>query len=428
MRNKNRAMAVSITEGRTVRDLFYNGLLDYLRDAGFTVTIFTEAVSVPGFIQEWQRPGVQFAPLFPCDTTQSRSRAFWIRRRLIRLRNRTLLRAWLMWEERRLYPPRSAYVGWLRRTRPALLLVTHAHLLREAELISAAHALGIPTLGVVRSWDNVHKGIRSRPQRLAVWNEINRQEVIELEGYRPHEAAIIGSPQFDPYFAPDTRWSRATLAAHFNLDPGRPIILFGTLGYFLPGYDETCWMDALLKLIDDGAIHGSPQIICRLHPWSRLEHFQRYACHPDVVLSYVERYWPALTWYLTRDDVVLMANMLAHADVVITPGSTVTLEAAIFNRPTLVPIFHPYQPERAKNYFETWVMGKHFGRIEKLDLVPIIRSQSDFALAINRCLAQPDWYEEQRARLVRDYVHFTDGRSTERLAELAVRIASGAAP
>ena len=126
---------------------------------------------------------------------------------------------------------------------------------------------------------------------------------------------------------------------------------------------------------------------------------------------------------MTRDDVVQVANMLRHADVVITPASTITLEAAIFDRPTIVPIFHPYQPERASVYFNSVVLGKHFGRIEQLDLVPIIRRDEDFAPAINRCLQDPDWYKTQRAQLVHDYVHFTDGRSVERLAKLIQQLA-----
>lgn len=420
----NRSIAVSITEGRTVRDLFSNGLCDRLSDAGFGVTVFTEATGVPAFVREWARPGVEFVPFLPCESTSWRSRAFWMRRRVARLGSQRLLGAWLAWEAGRFYTPRPAYVEQLREARSTLLLATHAHLVAETELINAAHALDIPTLGVVRSWDNVYKGIRSRPRQLAVWNEINRREVIELEGYRAEDVQIVGASQFDPYFHADTLWPREKLTQHFGLDPTRPIILFASLGYFFPGFDETCWMDALLRLIDAGVLPGRPQVLCRLHPWSRLEHFQRYAHHPEVRLSYIDRYWPALTWYMTRDDVVLVANMLRHADVVITPGSTIILEAAIFDRPTLFPVFHPYQPERAQDYFRTWVFTKHFERIERLGLVPIIRRAEDFAPAIRRCLAEPEWYREQRARLVADYVPFTDGRATERLAELAVHLAT----
>lgn len=414
-------VAISITEGRSVRDLFCNGLLDYFLDAGSAVTIFTEATSVPRFIEEWQRPGVDFAPLLPCDATSGRSRAFWLRRRIASTGSRNLLRSWLAFEERYYYPLRREYLEHFRRNRPALLLATHSHLHREGELIRAARWLGIPTLGIVRSWDNVYKGIRSRPDRLAVWNEINRQEVIKLEGYQPGEVEITGPTQFDPYFVSGREWSREQLAAHFDLDPARPIILYATHGFY-SGLDETGWFDDLLKLLDSNLLQRRPQIICRLHPWSRLEHFWRYATHPDVKLSFVDRYWPALSWYMTRSDMELVGNMLRHADAVITPGSTITLEAAIFDRPTLCPIYPTHQPDLARDFFGR-ALGMHFKRIRALNLVPIIDHPEDFAAAINRCLSDPGWYRNERAQMVRDYVQFTDGRSTQRLFELALRVA-----
>lgn len=417
-------IAISITEGRTVRDLFYNGLLDYFVKDDFLVTVFTDAVAVPEFTNLWQNSNIEFRQLFHYELSNWEKRAIGLGHLLVRWQLPGLLNTWLKWNEKLLKHPRDEYLEFFRERRPGILLTTHAHLPKEAELLTAAHKLNIPTLGVVRSWDNVYKGLQSRPQCLAVWNEINRQEVIDLEGYSANTVEIIGSPQFDPYFDTQEIWSRGKLAQIFDLDPNRPIIVFASLGYFFPGFDETCWMDVLLQLLDEGKLPGNPQVICRLHPWSRLEHFQKYAVRPDVRLSYVNRYWPALTWYMNRDDVVLVGNMLRHADVVITPGSTITLEAAIFDRPTIVPIFHPYQPERARKYFNTWVLGKHFGRIERLDLVPIIREKADFVLAIRKALSEPTWYRAQREKLVRDYVHFTDGNSTQRLADYALRIAN----
>ena len=422
MTTAKKHIAISITEGRTIRDLFYNGLLDYLREAGFDLTVFTEAVDVPAFTQEW--PDVEFVYLKPYELNRGQKRAFSVRRSLIRRRAlRPLLKRWLRFEEQRFHPPHPRYAEVLRERGTSLLLATHAHLAREMQVISTAHSLGIPTLGIVRSWDNVYKGIRARPQHLAVWNEVNRQEVLDFEGYAPDHVHIVGSPQFDPYFAEDAIWPREKFFEHFELDPMRPVILFATKGYFIAGNDETVWMDALVEALNAGQIDGQPQVICRLHPWSRYEHFEKYAAHPDVRLSYVNRYWPALTWYMTRDDVVEMANMMHHSALTITPGSTVTLEAAIFDRTTIVPIFHTYQPERMADYFATWVLGKHYGRLAKNDLVPIVRMVEDYAPAINRALAEPAWYRDQRAQLVRDYVHYTDGQSTKRLAELAVKLA-----
>lgn len=418
-------LALSITDGRTVRDLFYNGLLDHLADVGFeNIIVFTEATRVSEFVDTWRRPNVEFKFLYPCGQSQWRQRAFWMRRRIAKLGSNALLNLFLRWENNKLYSSRQEYEDIFRDNSIALLLTTHAHLYRESELLSTADHFGIPTLGLVRSWDNVHKGIRSRPQKLAVWNDINKQEVVEVEGYASENVNIIGSPQFDTYFNSGNITSRKDFAALFDLDPDRPILMFATLGDFFPELDETAWMDVLVELLDNRGIEGNPQIICRLHPKSNWVNFQRFAIHPDVKISYVKSYWPSLQWYMTQEEMIEMANMLYHSDVVITPGSTVALEAAIFDRPTIVPVFHPYQPERALDYFSTWVLGKHFRRIQEKDLVPIIRNQADFAIAINRGLSEPEWYRKERQTLVQEYAHFTDGLATRRLAQLAFGIAS----
>ena len=415
------SFAISITEGRTVRDLFYNGFLEGFRDSGIPVTVFTQAYRVDEFTNEWSGGGISFAPLQLTEHTAWRSRAYRVRRRLAQLGVRPLLNSWLSFESRALYSVRQDHCQTFRQSNVRLLLTTHAHFSGEGELIRSAHACGIPTVGMVRSWDNVHKGIKTRPRQVVVWNEINRQEVIQLEGYAPRNVHVLGSPQFDAYFQQDRLWSRSKLAAHFGLDSNRPIILFATLGNFNPSFDETCWMSVLLRAIEDGQIEGQPQVICRLHPWSRLEQFQKFESHSDVRLSYVGRYWPALNWYMTREDVDVMANVLAHADVVITPGSTMALEAAIFDRPTIIPIFHPYQSDEARAYFQGRLLQRHFKRIKELDLIPFAENEGEFLAFINRGLRYADWYRQQRQQIVRDYVGFTDGCSTKRLAEFCLR-------
>src|SRR5207244_9305221 len=65
----DRRVAMSVTEGRTVRDLFANGVLELLGEAGVEVTVFTEAVMVPQFVAEWSRPNVRFEPFYPAEST-----------------------------------------------------------------------------------------------------------------------------------------------------------------------------------------------------------------------------------------------------------------------------------------------------------------------------------------------------------------------
>ncbi|MDA1015749.1 MAG: hypothetical protein O3A00_15005, partial [Planctomycetota bacterium] len=190
-----------------------------------------------------------------------------------------LLKLYRAWENRKFYAPRSEYIEEFQRQRPDVYLSTHSQLTAEAELLNAARKLGIPTIGMIRSWDNVLKGVRCHPDRMAVWNEINQRELMSRERYKQHDTSVIGAPQFDCHFQEDCIWTREQFCRHFNLDPDRPYILYGTNGYYEPGFDETVWVESLLQMINDGTIVNRPQVICRLHPWSRLEHFQQFASH-----------------------------------------------------------------------------------------------------------------------------------------------------
>lgn len=409
----NKKFVLSITEGRVIRDLFENGFLEMLEARNLELACFTPAARVPEFVERWSRRGVTFHPLKPYEMGAWFSRSLKIRNMLIR--NAPFLLP--VWDKtaRKMSRPDAELVPKIRGSR--LAVVTHPMFHVEYPLLRAALALGIPTLGVLRSWDNLHKGLRLIPDTLAVWNEVNRAEAVRLMGYRPEKVTVIGGAQFDPYFARDASWTREKFASHFQLDAARPVIVLATLGAFLHLYDETYLVDWLLREMDNGTIPGGPQVVIRLHPASKLEHFQKYLSRPDVRLSFIEGYIPSLGWTMTRSDVIAVANLLRHADLVISPGSTITIETAIFDTPTVVPLFHTYQPELGKRQYD-FHLGNHFKRLRELDLVPFADTPEELLSAVRRALADRSWYRTQRAQLVRDYIHFTDGRSTERLVGL----------
>lgn len=414
-------IAIAITEGRVIRDLFYNGLPEMLFDRGYSIDFLTPAERVQSFVNEWQRPGINFFPLKPYFLDKKAYRALEIRKEILN-RIPSLLPAWLNIENQWLIKPDLEIVDIFKEKRPNLTVITNPLHHYEMPVFSAANTLGIPTLGVVRSWDNLYKGLRIRPDTLAVWNPINRQEAIELMKYSPGRVEIIGATQFDPYFDPKGILNREDFAAKMKLDPNRPIITLATLGPFQHQYDETYLMDWLINAIQTGVIPKNSQLVCRLHPASRLEQFLKYLDYDFVRLSWIEGYVPSLAWTMTKEDVYFVGNLLRHSDVVVSPGSTITIETAIFDTPTIVPIFHTYQPELGKKQFDQH-LATHFRRLRDLDLVPIVEKPEDLAPAINQALQDRSWYREQRKQLVHDYVYFTDGKSTERLASLITKLA-----
>lgn len=408
-------IAISITEGRVIRDLFYNDFLKIVEKAGYGLLVISSAVSVPDFVNKWSSQNVKFLRFISNNTSTREDKLQRLRKEMRRL-GEEAFRLWIDWESRNL-SELNGLPEQLKKHNCRLVVITHPMSRSEIPVYLAAKRLKLPVLGILRSWDNLHKGLYIYPDILSVWNEVNRREAIDLMKFPSDRVKVIGGTQFDPYFDADSVCNREEFASTMGLDPFRPIITLATLGAFLHLYDETYLVDFLLDAIKQGKISGNPQLVIRLHPASKLEYFLKYTENPDVRLSYVKEYIPSLGWTMNRDDVTFIGNLLRHSNVVVSPGSTITIETAIFDTPTVVPIFHTYQPELGQEQYN-FHLTKHFKRLADLDLVPIVRDPEALIGAINRYLLEPQWYQLQRAQLVKDYIGFIDGKSTERLMSL----------
>ncbi len=306
-----------------------------------------------------------------------------------------------------------------------VVLATHIHLLFETPLMNAAHRRGIPTVGIVNSWDNVYKGIHAHPDRAVVWSDVNKREMIDFEGYPAERVTPIGAPAFDSYFRPENRWSREDLCRHFGLDPARPLIVYATIGQYVKFFEETYLVEALLRGIRENRFARRPQIVCRLHPWTKTELYEPYRDHPDIRFSRYENYVPTLNWCPTREETVLAGNLLAHSDICMTPGSTMALEAALFDTPVLVPFFNEYQPEVWDKYFTQRSLARHFGRLVREQMLPVVYTYEEMIDWINRYLADASLYRQERERIVAEYVQFIDGKAVDRLVEVVMQAAGG---
>ena len=59
-------------------------------------------------------------------------------------------------------------------------------------------------MAVDPSWDNFTNKLMPvrRVDRLIVWNDLMKQQAVELHGYAPDEVRVAGTPQWDLYFRP----------------------------------------------------------------------------------------------------------------------------------------------------------------------------------------------------------------------------------
>ena len=86
--------------------------------------------------------------------------------------------------------PDRYYVELFHQYPPGLVVVATAGLIfSEVPLLKRARECGVPTMAVDLSWDNLTVKMHPvrRVNRLAVWNENMKQELVELHGFQGGE-------------------------------------------------------------------------------------------------------------------------------------------------------------------------------------------------------------------------------------------------
>lgn len=406
-----KTIGISFTEGRVIRDFFENGLVEKLHNQDINIVFFTPAERVPHFKKEWEQKGVKIYPLFPYTPTGTELKKEQIRNKLLRSAKR-LLPYWMK-KYHVGFTTNQTYKEWLQTEKIDLMVITNPLYRDETMIWSSAKSLGIPTIGIMRSWDNLYQGIKIFTDKLVVWNEVNKQEAIQLIGFPSEQIMTIGACQFDGYFDKAYQLNKEDLCTQIGFDPNKPIITIATIGELWGGWDENGNIDQLLEL-NQQYFKNELQFIIRLHPGSKYERLMHYGALPNVFLSHIRQQIPTLGWYMDKKEVGFLGSILKHSDVVISPGSTITIETAIFDTPTLFPTYNYYQPEFGKQCYEI-ILPRHHKRLRELDLVPFIEKPEDLLPALQKALTNKSWYAKQRQQLFNDYIVYNDGKSTDRL-------------
>lgn len=420
---------LEIREGKMAAHLLDNGLARILAENGCDVLVVTPAARVPYCVDRWAGERIELRHISPLSTmgrlgSYEMKFGRWLStRRHVRLRR-------FLWQivgerdaARRAVNERLL----IEECRPDVVVASHLAHAYGRGLVAVANRLGIPTVGNLVSWDNAYRPLRVRPRKITCWSEQNRQELTEMCAYCAEEIEVIGAPAFDAYFAPDAQWSREKLCHRVGLDPGRPIILFATLGQMNLLMDETSSFEIFLQALDSGAISGNPQVVLRLHPVTRDAFFAPFSRHKNVKVSRYEGYIPWMAWTPWRDEIVLAGNLLRHADVCISPGSTMTIEASIFDTPTVMPILNAYQPETYNDFIDRiWLRG-HFKPMIERSLLPVAYTSNEFVKLVNKALADRSWFRKERREIREMLLGPLDGKATERLAKVILAEGRGGA-
>jgi hypothetical protein len=226
-------------------------------------------------------------------------------------------------------PSDPGYERFLRAERPDVLLVSP--LVRfggeQVDWVKSAQALDIPVGFPVFSWDNLTtKGrIHVAPDRIFVWNAVQKREATEYYGIPPEHVVITGAPRFDSFIALSPSVDRTAYCRALDLDPAAPILTYLCSSEFVAGH-EVSFVERWLDEIGRDSRLASCNVIVRPHPrsvrqWSDVN----IARHGRVGLSLSRR--------LNADQ--SLYDALYHSAAVVGLNTSAQIEAGILGKPVL---------------------------------------------------------------------------------------------
>jgi hypothetical protein len=202
----------------------------------------------------------------------------------------------------------------------------------EVEYLESAEKLGIPTGVCVASWDNLSmKGlIRHVPDRLFVWNAVQREEAVELHGIPEDRIVLTGAQKFDEWFERRPSTSTEEFKARVGLDPSTPYLLYLCSSTFIAP-DEVHFVQRWLEAVRSSGHEElrSRGVLVRPHP-------QNTRQWNDVDLGRFGNVtiWPRHSALMPDDGEARtdFFDSLAHSEAVVGINTSALIEAGILGK------------------------------------------------------------------------------------------------
>ncbi len=200
----------------------------------------------------------------------------------------------------------------------------------QVDYVKAAHALGIPTVWCVASWDNLsNKGIAPVvPDRVLVWNNTQRREAIEMHQVPDDRVVVTGAQLFDVWFEQRTSTSHEEFCRSVGL-PNAPFLLYLCSSLFIAP-DEPIYVRRWLERLRASAFPELREcgVLIRPHPgnagvWSTVD---LAALGPVAI-------WPrAGEMPIEQDAKRHYFDSLSHCAAVVGVNTSGMIEAGIVGR------------------------------------------------------------------------------------------------
>lgn len=289
---------------------------------------------------------------------------------------------------------------------------------KETDYIKAAQEMGIPTVLIVPSWDNLTtKGmLHVVPDHLFVWNEAQKPEAVDLHYVPAERIFCTGAPKFDAWFEIQPTLDRKSFCQKIGIDSEEPYLLYLCSSEFISG-DEANYIMELADRLQEDARFNKLTLLVRPHPQNLgpWKNFSRNSSRFAV--------WPVDQKSLAPSDMIQDYYHSLHYSIGVAGINTSAfIEAAIVDKPCIA-----ITPQR---FAHTQMGIPHFRHLLDAGFLEVTPYEDGFLSAVADVCAGMDRKKQERQRFVRDFVrpHGLENRALDVMAHAIENVAMGREP
>lgn len=300
----------------------------------------------------------------------------------------------------------------------------------EGLFAQEAQRTGLKAFSAITNYDNlVNRGFRSfMPDRLAVWSQQMADEAIQLQRIPANRIEITGPVQYDRYFLPLST-NRDVFLKTRGLDPAQKTI------FFAGGVNITRYFEIYSLLLAPNRKHQHPHnLVFRPYPHSKLLNSPGWKAL-EMLLTETEKVYISDPFTASSDNLQMadirrdlleheqeideLHGLLKFSDVMINTFSTISLEAAICDLPTIHLGYDAYTFGHRYNMTTAFQQRQtHNCRKLRLAAAKVVRDEDELLEYTELYLTDRNRDREVRYDYALSECGYLDGQSSNRLAEM----------
>lgn len=272
-------------------------------------------------------------------------------------------------------PSDPAHERFLAAERPDVVLVTPLVSLgsTQTEWVKSARRLGIPIGFPVFSWDNLTtKGlIHEHPDRVYVWNDIQKREAVEYHGVCAEKIEITGASRFDAFCRLTPKRDRQRFCEKYRLRPDAPILTYLCSSEFV-AEREAAFVGQWISEVRQEPALSDCNIVIRPHPRSEAQW-----------AGFDAASWPrvAVTMPKQMNADRLLYDTLYHSAAVVGLNTSAQIEAALLGKPVLTLLAPGFERGQQGTLHFRYLLAEEGGFVQVAAAFPEHRRQLADAVA-----------------------------------------------